>query len=49
MSKKNSEITYHEIYQQPESFAAINATLDDIYKVLDQAFAEKYDELIFTG
>ena len=49
MSKKNSEITYREIYQQPESFAAINASLNDIYAVLDQAFAEKYDELIFTG
>ncbi|MEG0214878.1 MAG: SIS domain-containing protein, partial [Hungatella sp.] len=49
MAKKNSEITYREIYQQPESFAAINQTLGDIYAVLDQVFAESYDELIFTG
>lgn len=49
MEKKNSELTYHEIYQQPESFEAINASLSDIYAVLDQVFAEKYDELIFTG
>ncbi|MEG2349810.1 MAG: SIS domain-containing protein [Hungatella sp.] len=37
------------MYQQPESFAAINQTLGDIYAVLDQVFAESYDELIFTG
>lgn len=49
MTKKNSETTYREIYQQPESFAAINETLDTIFSVLDQVFAEKYDELIFTG
>lgn len=49
MDKRNSELTYREIYQQPESFAAINASLDDIYAVLDQVFAERYDELIFTG
>ena len=49
MNKKNSELTYREIYQQPESFEAINASLDDIYAVLDEVFAEKYDELIFTG
>lgn len=49
MEKRNSEQTYREIYQQPESFEAINASLDDIYAVLDQVFAEQYDELIFTG
>ncbi len=49
MNKKNSELTYREIYQQPESFEAINASLDDIYAVLDEVFAEQYDELIFTG
>lgn len=49
MDKRNSELTYREIYQQPESFEAVNASLSDIYAVLDQVFAEKYDELIFTG
>lgn len=49
MDKRNSEITYNEIYKQPESFEAINNTLEDIYGVLDKAFAEDYDELIFTG
>lgn len=46
---KNSELTYQEIYGQPASFQAINDTLDRIYAVLDQVFAETYDELIFTG
>ena len=46
---KNSERTYKEIYGQPASFQAINDTLEDIYKVLDEVFAEEYDELIFTG
>lgn len=49
MEKKNSEITYNEIYRQPESFEAINSTLAEIYEVLDRVFAEEYDELIFTG
>lgn len=49
MEKKNSEITYKEIYRQPESFEAINNTLDEIYEVLDRVFEEEYDELIFTG
>lgn len=49
MEKKKSEITYREIYQQPESFEAIHGTLGEIYKVLDEVFKEKYDELIFTG
>lgn len=49
MEKRNSELTYREMYQQPESFEAINASLSDICSVLDQVFAEKYDELIFTG
>ncbi|MHB8128054.1 MAG: SIS domain-containing protein [Mobilitalea sp.] len=49
--KKNGEITYKEIYQQPGAFQAINNTLEDIYSVLDQVFnsENKYDELIFTG
>ena len=49
MEKRNSEVTYKEIYLQPESFEAINNTLEDIYGVLDKVFAEDYDELIFTG
>lgn len=49
MEKKNSALTYKEIYSQPESFEAINATLDQIFPVLDRVFAEKYDELIFVG
>jgi len=49
MEKKNSQLTYSEVYKQPESFEAVNKSLEDIYRVLDQAFAEEYDELIFTG
>ena len=49
MEKRNSEVTYKEIYLQPESFEAINNTLEDIYGVLDKVFAEDYDELIFPG
>ena len=49
MSKQNSALTYTEIYKQPESFEAINQTLPDICKVLDEVFATQYDELIFTG
>lgn len=49
MAKKNSEVTYQEIYRQPESFEAINQTLPEIYGVLDKAFAQPYDEVIFTG
>ncbi|GLC81423.1 SIS domain-containing protein [Lacrimispora brassicae] len=49
MEKRNSQLTYDEIYKQPESFEAINGTLEDIYRVLDQVFSEEYDELIFTG
>lgn len=48
--KKNSAVTYGEIFQQPESFAAINESLETIYKTLDEAFKDnEYDELIFTG
>ena len=46
---RNSELTYKEIYGQPASFQAINDTLEDIYRVLDEVFKEEYDELIFTG
>lgn len=50
MSKQNGEITYKEIYLQPESFAAINTSLPAIYETLDKVFSgEAYDELIFTG
>lgn len=49
--KKNSSLTYKEIYAQPESFKGINDTLDEIYRVLDDVFDKnnQYDELIFTG
>lgn len=49
--KKNSEITYKEVYYQPQIFQEINDTLEDIYKELDKVFfsGESYDELIFTG
>ena len=46
---KYSELTYKEIYGQPVSFQAVNDHLEDIYAVLDQVFAEDYDEVIFTG
>lgn len=48
---KNSQLTYREIYEQPESFKAINDTLETIYKVLDEVFDRNnpYDELLFTG
>ena len=46
---KNSELTYKESYGQPVSFQAVNDTLDTIFKTLDEVFAEKYDEVIFTG
>lgn len=51
MIKQNSELTYREIYHQPESFQAINDTLPEIYQTLDQVFfsGEAYDQLIFTG
>lgn len=49
MNKKNGEVTYKEIYLQPESFLAVNNYLEDIFKVLDEVFANQYEELIFTG
>ncbi len=49
MEKKNSSITYREIYGQDASFAAINETLPKIFATLDEVFAQPYDELIFTG
>ena len=43
--KKNSELTYKEMYQQPASFQAVNDTLEDIFKTLDKVFfgEKKYD------
>ncbi len=49
MAKKNSELTYKEIYGQDVSFQAINDTLPEIFATLDKVFSEEYDELIFTG
>ena len=40
MEKRNSEITYKEIYLQPESFEAVNETLEDIFGVLDKVFVK---------
>ena len=48
-NKKNSALTYQEIYGQPDSFQAILDTLPVIEKTLDETFAEPYDQLIFTG
>ena len=31
--KKNSELTYKEMYRQPASFQAVNDTLEDISKL----------------
>jgi len=47
--KANSSITYKEIYGQPESFRAVLDTLPQIRATLDEVFAQKYDQLIFTG
>lgn len=49
--KRNSEVTYKEIYQQPASFMAVNESLEEIFATLDKVFfsGKKYDELIFTG
>ena len=47
--KKNSELTYKEMYRQPASFQAVNDTLEDIFKTLDKVFfsEKKYDCLFF--
>lgn len=47
--KQNTEQTYREIMAQPESFAAINETLPQIFAVLDEVFSQQWDELVFTG
>ena len=40
--KKNSELTYKEMYQQPASFQAVNDTLEDIFKTpLIQEFRQR--------
>lgn len=51
MCKKNSVLTYKEVYLQPESFKGINETLSSIFEVISKVFAEgnNYDELLFTG
>ena len=40
--KKNSELTYKEMYRQPASFQAVNDTLEDIFKTLDKVFFSPY-------
>lgn len=49
--KNNGELTYKEIFLQPDSFKAINESMEEICKTLDQVFfgGKTYDELIFTG
>lgn len=47
--KQHSTLTLGEIYLQDESFAAINGTLPEIYRVIDEVFVQHWDELIFTG
>lgn len=49
MQKKNSQLTYQEIYAQARSFETILETLPQIETTLDQVFSEPYDSLIFTG
>ena len=36
--KKNSELTYKEMYQQPASFQAVNDTLEDILQDVELLF-----------
>lgn len=47
--KKYSEQTRHEMYLQPQSFAAINQALPKLYQTMDEVFAESYDALLFIG
>lgn len=47
--KQNSILTLSEIYLQNESFSAIVDTLPEIYRVIDEVFANQWNELIFTG
>ena len=47
--KKNSELTLREMFGQPDSFAAINETLDEIIATVKTVFSEHWDELVFTG
>ncbi len=51
MPKELGTNTYREIYLQPQSFEAVSGTLEKIYAVLDEVFAEEdaYDKVIFTG
>ena len=41
MEKKNSALTYAEIYGQADSFAAINATMPAIQETLDTVFRKE--------
>lgn len=47
--KKNSSITYQEIFLQPRSFDAANQAFGAVGSVLDALFTTKFDEVIFTG
>lgn len=48
-NKKNSALTYAEIYTQSDSFSAVYAALGEITATIEKAFAQPFDELIFTG
>lgn len=47
--KKNSSMTYHEIYKQPESFEAAYQAFKESYELLEEVWAEPVEEVIFTG
>ena len=47
--KQNGVLTLREMRLQWDSFAAVNETLPAILATLDEVFAQKWDELIFTG
>lgn len=49
MQNTPGSFTRNEIYGQPETFAAINASLPEFYQTIDRVFSQSYDELIFTG
>lgn len=47
--KKNSSITYQEIFLQPQSFEAANQAFQDAGSFLNELLGTKFDEVIFTG
>lgn len=47
--KKNSSITYREIFLQPRSLEAAHQAFEDAQNVLDELLKMPFDEVIFTG